>query len=78
MNAAGELVAAHGSARRLAELSLYVTQLADSVGQLLELGPCRAVEASYAGGSLITTREPDGSIVGFKPLGAAYDRAQSG
>ena len=78
VNLAGELVAAHGSARRMAELSTYVTQLADSVGQLLALGPCRTVEASYAGGSLIALREPDGSIVGLKPLSAADGRAQSG
>ena len=71
VNAAGELVAAHGSARRMAELSTFVTQLADSVGQLLDLGPCRSVEASYAGGSLIALREPDGSVVGLKPYSAS-------
>jgi hypothetical protein len=26
------------------------------------------MEATYAGGRLITVREPDGSIVGLKPL----------
>ena len=78
VNAAGELVAAHGSARRLAELAAYVTQLADSVGQLLDLGPCRSAEANYAGGCLITLREPDGSIVALKPHSAVDTRAQSG
>jgi hypothetical protein len=67
VNAAGVVVDAHGSAERLAELSSYVCSLADTVGQLLDIGPCRAVEATYTGGRLITVREPDGSIVGLKP-----------
>lgn len=78
ISTAGELVAGHGSARRMAELSSYVIQLADSIGQLLDLGPVRTVEATYAGGSLVSLREPDGSIVGLKPQGATHDRAQSG
>jgi hypothetical protein len=67
INPAGETVAAHGSAQRLAALSSYVCGLADTVGQLLDIGPCRAAEGSYVGGRLITLREPDGSIVGLKP-----------
>jgi hypothetical protein len=78
ISAAGELVAGHGSARRMAELSAYVIQLADSVGQLLDLGPVRTVEASYAGGSLVALREPDGCIVGLKPHSTADDQARSG
>ena len=67
INPAGEVVAAQGSAQRLAALSTYVCSLADTVGQLLDIGPCQVLEASYAGGRLITVREPDGSIVGLKP-----------
>ncbi|HET8933352.1 MAG TPA: hypothetical protein VFN67_07940 [Polyangiales bacterium] len=71
----GKTVAAHGSAQRLAALSTYVCGLADTVGQLLDLGPCRALEASYTGGRLITLREPDGSIVGLKPRPIVTPRA---
>jgi hypothetical protein len=64
---AGEMVTAQGNAQRLAALSTYICSLADTVGQLLDIGPCQVMEASYAGGRLITVREPDGSIVGLKP-----------
>jgi hypothetical protein len=67
INPAGEVVAAQGSAQRLASLSTYVCSLADTVGQLLDIGPCQVMEATYSGGRLITVREPDGSIVGLKP-----------
>jgi hypothetical protein len=70
INPQGEVVAAHGSAQRIAALSSYVCSLADAVGQLLEIGPCRVIEANYAGGRLVTVREADGSIVGAKPLTA--------
>ena len=73
---AGEMVAAHGSAQRLAALSSYVCGLADSVGLLLGIGPCRSLEGSYAGGQLITLREPDGSIVGLKPRPAPSSPAR--
>jgi hypothetical protein len=71
VNAAGELVGAHGNARRLAELSTYACNLADAVGELLALGPCRAIEATYAGGRLVSMRERDGSVVGWKPRSTA-------
>lgn len=67
INPTGEVVAAQGSAQRLASLSTYICSLADTVGQLLDIGPCQVMEAAYAGGRLITVREPDGSIVGLKP-----------
>lgn len=67
INPAGEVVAAQGNAQRLAALSTYVCSLADTVGELLDIGACQVVEASYVGGKLVTIREPDGSIVGLKP-----------
>ncbi|HTU61047.1 MAG TPA: hypothetical protein VMF89_21485, partial [Polyangiales bacterium] len=67
INPAGEVVAAQGSAQRLASLSTYICSLADTVGELLDIGPCQVMEAAYTGGRLITVREPDGSIVGLKP-----------
>jgi hypothetical protein len=68
IDASGAMVAAHGSAQRLAALSTYICSLADTVGQMLDIGQCQSVEATYAGGRLITVREADGSIVGCKPL----------
>lgn len=80
INPAGEVVAAHGNAQRLATLSTYICSLADTVGQLLDIGPCQVMEAAYSGGRLITVREPDGSIVGWKPRvpPAASARAGAG
>ena len=76
INPTGEVVAAHGSAQRLASLSTYICSLADTVGQLLDIGPCQVMEASYTGGRLITVREPDGSIVGLKPRVSQVPAAQ--
>jgi hypothetical protein len=67
INPAGEVVAGQGSAQRLASLSTYICSLADTIGQLLDIGSCQVMEAAYTGGRLITVREPDGSIVGLKP-----------
>lgn len=67
INPVGEVVAAQGNAQRLAALSTYICSVADTIGQLLDIGPCQVMEATFAGGRLITVREPDGSIVGLKP-----------
>lgn len=74
IDADGHVLQAHGSATRLASLSAYSCNLADAIGQLLDLGTVRSVEATFAGGLLLSVREPDGSIVGLKP----YAPAESG
>lgn len=68
VNLAGELTQQHGCAQQLAALSKFACNVVDGVGELLGLGRARAIEATFAGGTLVTVREPDGSIVGFKPL----------
>jgi len=67
IGADGHVRESHGSAARLASLSVYSCNLADAVGQLLDIGPASVVEATFAGGRLLTLREADGSIVGLKP-----------
>jgi hypothetical protein len=68
VNLAGELTQQHGCAQQLAALSKFACNVVDGVGELLGLGRAQAIEATFAGGTLVTLREPDGSIVAFKPM----------
>jgi hypothetical protein len=67
LDARGSVLSGHGQVEQLGSIAAYACSVADVVGQLLQFGPCNAVEARFSGGSLFAVREGHGQIVGLKP-----------
>jgi hypothetical protein len=67
LDARGNVLSGHGQVEQLGSIAAYACSVADVVGQLLQFGPCIAVEARFAGGSVFAVREERGQIVGLKP-----------
>src|SRR5450432_1604744 len=46
----GRVLTGHGQVEQLAALTAYVARMADLIGEILQFGPCVAVEATLAKG----------------------------